>query len=427
MYSKQMNPFQTLKGFKDLLPEETSQWEAIFSLAKTTFDLYGFSMIETPIMEPTELFTRSIGTGTDIIEKEMYTFDDYGKKVSLRPEGTACAVRAYLEHPVLSQRTLAKIYYIGPMFRRERPQAGRLRQFHQIGAEIIGEGCPQQEVELLSFLFHFFEHLHLSDLTLELNSIGCPLCRPAYKEKLQTFLADKLPILCEDCGKRFQVNPLRILDCKKETCKSATKNAPAPKDCLCIECDEHFQAVQKGLDRVGIVYQINPRLVRGLDYYTKTAFEITTTKLGAQNTVAAGGRYDGLVQMLGGPKTSAIGFAIGVERLASLISLVEAAHTSPLPLFMAPLGTAASMMLLPILCSLRKNKIKSEMGNAKHGLKSQMKHADKLSAQYVLIVGDAEIQTGKGILRNMATHEQEEIDLTHLMESLSVRITQEER
>jgi len=406
-----MTPYQTLKGFKDLLLEEASRWEYIFSLAKTTFDVYGFSMLATPIMESAELFTRSIGAGTDIVEKEMYTFDDYGKKVSLRPEGTACAVRAYLEHPSLSQLTPAKLYYIGPMFRRERPQAGRLRQFHQIGAEIIGGGSPQSEIELLSLLFDFFEQLNLTDLTLELNSLGCPLCRPRYREKLQGFLEEKVSGLCEDCVRRFQTNPMRILDCKKEVCKTATENAPSPQDFLCAECDTHFKSVQAGLNLLKISYQINPRLVRGLDYYTKTAFEITTTKLGAQNTVAAGGRYDGLVQMLGGPQTPAIGFAIGVERLATLL-YSSLAHSTPLRLFMAPLGEAASLALLPILSSLRKRKIKSEMGNGKHSLKNHMKHADKRAAQYVLIVGDTELQAGYGILRNMATHEQKEIALT---------------
>lgn len=416
-----MTPFQTLKGFKDLLPEEASRWEHLFALAKSTFDVYGFSMISTPIMEPTELFTRSIGAGTDIVEKEMYTFDDYGKKVSLRPEGTACAVRAYLEHPCLSQLTPAKLYYIGPMFRRERPQAGRLRQFHQIGAEIIGEGSPLQEAELLSLLFDFFEQLHIVGLTLEINSIGCPVCRPLYREKLQGFLENQIAKLCEDCVRRFSVNPMRILDCKKESCKTATKNAPSPKDWLCTECDEHFKAVREGLNLLGIAYQINPRLVRGLDYYTKTAFEITTTSLGAQNTVAAGGRYDGLVNAQGGGKISAIGFAIGVERLAALMNPLEI-HTRPLTLFMAPLGTAASRRLLPILFSLRKKKIKTEAGNAKHSLKSQMKHADKVAAEYVLIVGDTELQTGFGLLRNMATHEQEEIELTCFVENMIARV-----
>lgn len=230
-----MTPFQTLKGFKDLLPEDTARWEYITSLAKSTFDIYGFSMIETPIMEPTDLFTQSIGAGTDIIEKEMYTFDDYGKKVSLRPEGTACAVRAYLENSSLSQLALAKLFYIGPMFRRERPQAGRLRQFHQIGAEIIGASSPQTDVELLSLLFDFLQQLNLADLVLELNSLGCPLCRPSYREKLQGFLGDQINNLCEDCMRRFSANPLRILDCKKEGCKTVTKTAPVPQDFLCVE------------------------------------------------------------------------------------------------------------------------------------------------------------------------------------------------
>jgi histidyl-tRNA synthetase len=421
--------FQTLKGFKDLLPEESGLWELIYSAAKTTFEAYGFSMIATPIMESSDLFTRSVGAATDIVEKEMYTFDDYGKSVSLRPEGTASAVRAYLEHPSLSAHSPAKLYYIGPMFRRERPQAGRFRQFHQIGAEIIGEASPNMDIELLSLLFDFFQQMNLPNLSLEINSLGCLICRPSYREKLQSFLKGQIGALCEDCVRRFESNPLRILDCKKTTCKEATQNAPEPETCLCTECADHFQAVQAGLNLIQIPYVVTPRLVRGLDYYTKTAFEMTTTHLGAQNAVAAGGRYDGLVELLGGQKTPAIGFAMGIERVAALMQshplkdALDSRNNGP-TLFMAPLGEAANRLLLPILFSLRKKKIRSEMGNPMRPLKNQIKQADRLSAQYLLIVGDSELATGKGILRNMVTHAQQEVGLSDLIETLLSRILQ---
>ena len=386
-------------------------------------------MIETPIIESAELFTRSVGAATDIVEKEMYTFDDYGKMVSLRPEGTASAVRAYLEHPSLSAHSPAKLYYTGPMFRRERPQAGRFRQFHQIGAEVIGEISPNIDIELLSLLFDFFQQLALPSLSLEINSLGCPFCRPAYREKLQSFLKEKMETFCEDCVRRFESNPLRILDCKKPTCKEATQNAPEPVESLCAECADHFKAVRKGLNLLSIPHHINPRLVRGLDYYTKTAFEMTTTNLGAQNAVAAGGRYDNLVELLGGPKTPAIGFAIGIERVVALIHANDPQHTIPSnknspTLFIAPLGEAANRLLLPILFSLRKKKIRSEMGNPIRSLKSQIKQADKLSSKYLLIVGDTELQTGKGILRNMTTKEQVEVLLDDPIETLISRILQ---
>ncbi|MFY9270650.1 MAG: histidine--tRNA ligase [Candidatus Manganitrophaceae bacterium] len=417
-----MSEFKLLKGFKDLLPEEAERWRWLESIAHETFPAFGFSPIRTPILEGTELFTRSIGETTDIVEKEMYTFQDWdGKKISLRPEGTAPAIRAYLEHHLGTQSPLCKLYYIGPMFRHERPQAGRLRQFHQIGAETIGEIDPRHDVEILSLLTHFFERLQVSDLTLEINSLGCPICRPAYRAVLQKYFEGFLESLCEDCRRRFKTNPLRILDCKQDSCKAIAQNAPAPVDSLCAECAVHFKLVQEGLDLLKISYQLQPHLVRGLDYYTKTAFEMTTRHLGSQNAVAAGGRYDGLVEALGGPSTPAIGFAIGMERLVQLIdsALIQ---KSDLPLYIVPLGEAPVRLLFPILFSLRQKKIRGEMGNERLGLKSQMKRADRLGASYVLIVGDEEIKRGTAILRNMSTKTQEEIPLSTLTETLHARL-----
>ncbi len=395
-------------------------------MARDTFHLYGFSMIRTPIIEQAELFTQSIGTTTDIVEKEMYTFEDRDKrKISLRPEGTASVVRAYLQNRSLSELPYVKLYYIGPMFRHERPQAGRLRQFHQIGAEMIGEIAPERDIEILAMLSHFFQQLKITDITLEINSLGCPRCRPPYRHALVNYLQSQTQILCEDCVRRLQANPLRILDCKKEGCRETTRHAPSPLDHLCAECQTHFKAVEEGLRLLGIAYTVNRYLVRGIDYYTKTAFEMTTPHLGAQNAVAAGGRYDSLIALLGGPNVPAIGFAIGMERVAALVR-PESVQKNPLMLYLAPLGDAALHLLLPKLYAFRQKNIKSEMGTNSSGrgsLKGHMKQADRLGAQYVLIVGETEISEGKGVLRNMTTHEQEKIDLANLIDAVVARMT----
>jgi histidyl-tRNA synthetase len=416
-----MSKFQLLKGFKDLLPEEAPLWEWIESTAKNTFDTYGFSMIETPIVESADLFTQSIGNTTDIVEKDMYTFDDRDqKKISLRPEGTASVVRAYLTHPSLLQAPYVKLYYRGPMFRHERPQAGRLRQFHQIGAETIGDGAPHRDIELLAMLTDFFHQLKVTDLTLEINSLGCPTCRPEYRAKLLNSLHAHTQALCEECVRRLQTNPLRILDCKKESCRTVVQSAPAPIDHLCDPCATHFKAVEEGLSLLSIPYRLNRHLVRGIDYYTRTAFEMTTTHLGAQNAVAAGGRYDSLIELLGGVHRPAIGFAIGVERVVALINKNQVPQ-KPLTLFMIPLGSAARSFLLPVLYEIRSKKIKSEWGDEHASLKNQMKQADRLNARYALIIGEEELRDGFGILRNMTTREQEKVPLSHLAETLSAR------
>ncbi|MFQ5781028.1 MAG: histidine--tRNA ligase [Nitrospiria bacterium] len=417
-----MSKLSALKGFKDLLPEESQRWEWVGSIVRETFGAFGFSLIRTPILERTTLFTRSIGETTDIVEKEMYTFQDWdGKRITLRPEGTASVVRAYLEHASLAQTRPAKFYYSGPMFRHERPQAGRLRQFHQVGAEIIGEIDPRQDVELLSLLYTFFKRLNVGGLTLEINSLGCPVCQPSYRSALQAYLEEHLPALCEDCRRRFTTNPPRILDCKREGCRVITQKAPSSLDRLCQACGDHFKSVEEGLRSLQISYEIRPHLVRGLDYYTKTAFEITTTALGAQNAVAAGGRYDDLISVLGGPPTPAIGFAIGMERL---IQLIEPTHIpkSHLCLYMAPLGEAASRSLFSALFALRQQNIRCEMGKGDAGLKSHMKRADKLGAEYVLIVGETELSQGKAILRDMTTKAQGAIGLTTLVDDILAQI-----
>jgi len=418
-----MSKVTALKGFKDLLPGASERWDWVSCVARQTFQAFGFSAICTPILERSVLFTRSIGEATDIVEKEMYSFQDWDKKsISLRPEGTASVVRAYLEHRLATPNIPTKLYYQGPMFRHERPQAGRLRQFHQIGAEIIGDLSPRQDIELLSLLTHFFQKLGFQNLRLEINSLGCPVCRPSYRKNLQAYLEARLPELCEDCKRRYTSNPLRILDCKREKCKETTQDAPASAEQLCQECDDHFYKVKAGLKALKIDYTLNLRLVRGLDYYTKTAFEMTTRDLGAQNAVAAGGRYDGLVEALGGPETPAIGFAIGMERLMQLIPACKT-EILPLRLFFIPLGERAGQHLFPLLFHLRKENIRAEMGDFSTPLKRQMKQADRMKSAFVLIAGEREMEKDVGILRNMATKEQIEVPFSSLLEALTAQLS----
>jgi len=410
-------PFSALRGFKDLLPGEAEKWVWIESVARETFSAFGFAPIRTAILETSELFTRSIGATSDIVEKETYTFDDWdGRKVSLRPEGTASVVRAWLEHGLVNgvQR---KFYYLGPMFRHERPQAGRLRQFHQIGAEVIGEAAPRHDVEMLSLLCDFTARLGIGGLTLEINTLGCPHCRPPYRTALQRYLSERQADLCEDCLRRSAVNPLRVLDCKKEGCRKAVADAPCPVDHACGACGDHFKAVCDGLTDLGLAYCLNPKLVRGLDYYTKTAFELTSTALGAQSAVAAGGRYDGLVETLGGPPTPAVGFAIGMERLALLMSPDVVPRPAPL-LFIVPLGAAAGRLLSPALFQLRQKNVRCEMGDEAAKLSAQLKRADRLGAAHALIVGDAEIAQNSAILRNMTTKAQQTLSLSTLADEI---------
>jgi len=404
----------SLRGFKDLLPEEAFKWRQIESAAHAAFAAFGFHPIGTPLLEPAELFTRSIGATSDIIEKEMYAFDDWdGRKVSLRPEGTVSVVRAYLTHH-LSDSALRKFYYIGPMFRHERPQAGRLRQFHQIGVEIIGDASPKRDVELLALLDDLMQRLGVNGLPLTINTLGCPECRPSYRMALQFYLSGQSD-LCVDCLRRSAVNPLRVLDCKKETCREAVRGAPSPIDDLCKACQCHFEAVRSTLSDLGLVYTLNPHLVRGLDYYTRTVFELNSPALGAQNAVAAGGRYDALVALLGGPQTPAIGFAIGVERLAALVSFPQ---QPDLPLFLVPLGENAARRLFPLLFALRRKNLACEIGEETAGLKAQLKRADRLHATYAFIVGEAELNTGVALLRNMRTGTQQTVAIAQAADIL---------
>lgn len=396
-----------IRGFNDILPEEAEIWRYLEEEAYRIFSSYGFEEIKIPIVEKTELFLRSIGDTTDIVEKEMYTFADrHGDSMTLRPEGTASVVRAYIENKLYTA-PVTKLYYTGPMFRYERPQKGRYRQFHQIGAEVLGEKSPKSDAETLSMLMRFFEKINLNGVKLNINSLGCAQCRPIYKEKLKAYLAGVKDSLCENCVRRMDANPLRALDCKSPGCIEATKNAPSIIDSLCPECGEHFEKVKKYLKMNGFDAAVNPRMVRGLDYYTKTTFEITAEGLGSQNAVAAGGRYDGLVSELGGPETPCFGFAMGVERLVLLLK--EGWERRRPRIVFIPLGEKAEEKGIGLLKSWR------EEGNivfdeaSEGALKNRMKRADRIGAAYTIILGEDELAEGVVMLKDMKTATQEKV------------------
>jgi histidyl-tRNA synthetase len=411
---------QAIKGVKDILPEDIAVWQHLESTARKLFEDYGFAEIRVPIFEYTELFARSIGTSTDIVEKEMYTFEDRdGRKITLRPEGTAGVVRAFVEHKMYADAQLTKLYYLGPMFRHERPQKGRYRQFYQIGVEALGIDHPHVDIEVLAMLHALFERIGITGLTLQINSLGDSACRQTYRDALKQYLSGKLSSLCEDCRRRYETNPLRVLDCKVDADKFS--DSPVMIDYLCGACKEHFETVEGGLKKLGIPFEINKRLVRGLDYYTRTTFELVMGHMGAQNTVAAGGRYDGLVQEIGGPATPGIGFALGVERAISLMKAPDRLSSRP-AVFIAALGPEAVALALPLVHGLKSSGIRTDTDYTGASLKSQMKKADKSGAAYTLIIGEQEMKTGNAVLRNMQTKEQSEISLSAVVEELTERL-----
>ena len=419
-----------IKGFADIVPGEVEMWQSVEATARRVFSAYNFSEIRIPILEKTELFSRSIGETTDIVEKEMYTFEDRDSrggenaeaiKLTLRPEGTAGVVRAYVESEMYKIEPVRKLYYMGPMFRRERPQKGRMRQFHQIGAEALGRGDPYIDAEILLLLSDFFTAVGLTEPSLQINSLGDSTCRPGYRETLLAFLRQHKDSLCANCQRRMERNPLRVLDCKEPGCIEATKDAPSILDSLCAACREHFETVQRLLRQTGVGFTLNPRMVRGLDYYCRTTFEWTTTRLGSQSAVAAGGRYDGLVQELGGPAIPGVGFAMGVERLAMLLRLQEIASVNGPELFVVWVGARARDWAFPVVHRLRQKGVSVEIEGEVRSLKSQMRRADKLKAGAVLIVGEDELANGKAVLRDMASKQQEEIGLDRIEAELLAR------
>jgi len=420
----------SIKGFADILPGDVETWQAVEAQARQVFSAYNFSEIRIPILEKTELFSRSIGETTDIVEKEMYTFEDRdaragekaeGTKLTLRPEGTAGVVRAYVEAEMYKVEPVRKLYYLGPMFRRERPQKGRMRQFHQIGAEALGRGDPYIDAEILLLLYDFFQALALTEPSLQINSLGDADCRPQYRARLLAFLKEREAALCGNCRRRIDRNPLRALDCKEPGCIEATQDAPSIVDSLCPACREHFETVQRLLLETAVNYTINPRMVRGLDYYCRTTFEWTTRLLGSQSAVAAGGRYDGLVQQLGGPPIPGVGFAMGVERLTMLLRMQERSDASGPAVYFAWIGTRARDWAFPVAHRLRRQGLNVEVEAESRSLKSQMRRADKLKARSVVIVGDDELAKGQAVWRDMASKQQQEISLDKLEAVLTAR------
>jgi len=411
-----------IKGMNDILPGDIETWQHLEEQARKVFGAFGYREIRVPVAEKTELFCRSIGETTDIVEKEMYTFTDKGgTSMTLRPEGTAPVMRAFIQHKLHALDPVSKLYYIGPMFRHERPQKGRYRQFHQIGAEVIGIDDPKIDAQVLAMLSHYFMMTRIPDVSLQINSLGCPECRPTYREVLISFLEQRLSSLCTDCQRRYTSNPLRVLDCKVPGCNEATADAPAMLDNLCIGCETHFDQVKGHLGALEVDYTVNARMVRGLDYYTKTTFEMVTGSLGAQNAVAAGGRYDGLIRDLGGPELPGIGFAIGLERLALMLG--EQSIQPPRPeLFIATLGEAATNAGFSLLTRLQRHGIPVEMEYTGKSLKAQLRRADKLNARRVLILGEDELQRGVSQLRYMDESRQEEVRLDNLESLLSKEI-----
>lgn len=419
------------KGVYDILPigldkndlwKRSDLWQYVESTAVSLAACYGYREIRTPIFERTELFQRGVGEGSDIVSKEMYTFlDKGGRSITLRPELTAPVIRAFVEKQLHQHAPIHKLYYLGSMFRYERPQAGRYRQFSQFGAEAIGNGTPEQDVEMIDFLFTLYQRLGLQNLTLHLNSVGDPASRSLYREALIRFLEPLKEELSEDSKVRLQVNPLRILDSKDPRDQALLKNAPSLLDHLNEECRDHLNNVCALLNKISIPYFINPKLVRGLDYYNKTVFEITAGELGAQNTIGAGGRYDGLIKTLGGPDLPSVGWATGIERII-LTMLAQQSFFPPPPsptVFIIPLGDDAKTHCFSLLKELRHHRISAEMDFTGKKLKDVLRYADQVKAKFTLIVGDAELQKDAADLKEMSTRSSRQISLSNLIEELS--------
>lgn len=403
-----MEKIKTIRGFRDISGEELEKFKRIEAVARKYLQLLNFTEIELPILEKTELFVRSIGDTTDIVEKEMFTFTDIGgDSLTMRPEATAGMVRAYLQSGLYATQRISKLFTVGPMFRHEKPQKGRFREFHQIDVEVFGIDGPLIDAELLWMIHMVLNELRVNIFEIEVNSVGCPVCRESFRKVLVDYFGGKKDMLCEDCVRRLDRNPLRIFDCKNTQCIEISQESPLLFECLCEDCRRHFDEFQGYVDSFGFPVKINKRLVRGLDYYTRTVFEVTSSDLGAQKAFMAGGRYDNLVEEMGGPKTPGTGFAIGVERLA-LITMSEKAVTTP-SYFFAYLGERAKTYLVPFIKSFAETGISLSYSYDGRSLKSQMRYADGLNTDFVFILGDDEIDKGIVILRNMKTKVQYEL------------------
>ncbi|PNR89210.1 histidyl-tRNA synthetase [Petrotoga sp. 9T1HF07.CasAA.8.2] len=421
-----MSTYTRIKGTKDIFGEEVKYWEYIENTAKKLFKIYGYKEIRTPLIEKTELFSRGIGQETDIVQKEMYTFDDKkGRSLTLRPEGTASVARAYIENSLITFGSPQKLFYLGPMFRYEKPQAGRYREFYQIGAEIFGTDHPLADAELITFVYDFFNKLKLSNFKVKINNIGTFESREKYKEVLKTYYQPLLPNLCEDCQRRFNTNIMRLLDCKIDV--EAAKNAPSILDYLDEESRDHFDGLQKYLKAYNVPFQVDPKIVRGLDYYTKTAFEVEHSDLGEQAVIAGGGRYDDLVEQLGGPKTPGVGFAIGIERVIEALKRenVEVESESEIDVYIAFQGEKGEMAAVTLSKELRKKGINTFLNLSKRNLSGQFKHANRLNAKYVVVLGDEEISRDIVTIKNMKSGEQTQIERNWVTEIIVEKLREE--
>lgn len=403
-----------IKGTEDVLPKDSYRWQFVEDVMRKESAAYGFKEIRTPVFEHTELFARGVGQTTDVVQKEMYTFDTKGgESVTLRPEGTAGAARAVLEHGLVNDSLPIKASYFVSCYRYEKPQAGRLREFHQFGLECYGTQSPVADAELICAAQSIFDRLGIKQLRLEINSIGCPTCRAEYHKALKEYFYGYKDELCETCNSRLEKNPMRILDCKSPVCSKIAQGAPKITDYLCDECKEHFASVQKYLDAAGVEYTVNSTIVRGLDYYTKTVFEFVTDFIGAQGTVCGGGRYDGLIEELGGKHLPSLGFAMGIERLLMLMDKqgIEIPKPSTCDLYVAVMGESASLKSFEIIKAVRSCGLIAETDVVGRGLRAQMKYADKIGAKFSMVLGDNEIEQGKAVIKNMSSGEQTEIVL----------------
>lgn len=414
---------QAPKGTKDILPSEVYKWQYIEKKIAELCNSFGYKEIRIPVFEHTELFQRGVGDTTDIVQKEMYTFQDKGgRSITLRPEGTAGVVRSYIENGMASLPMPIKLYYNITAYRYENVQKGRYREFHQFGVECFGSKGPLVDVEIISMLNMFLDRLGIKDVELNINSIGCPKCRSEYNKKLLEYFKPNLGNLCGTCQSRYERNPLRIIDCKEEKCKAYTKDAPALLDNLCEECKEHFEGLKEGLENLGIKYNIDKTIVRGLDYYTKTVFEFVSKNIGAQGTVCGGGRYDGLIKECGGADTPGIGFAIGLERLLMVMESqgIEIPKPNPVDVYIATIGEKAQKYAQKLVYKIRQEGFSAETDLMGRSVKAQMKYADKLGAVYSLVIGDDEVDSNKAVLKNMLTGETKDISLDTLIERLKM-------